>query len=65
MAAHIHHLALENVAGVQRMQRVNLRVLGAIEIVDIVALDGLIEKRQSQNQDEERNDQKFPAQVSR
>jgi hypothetical protein len=28
-------------------------------------LDGLIEKRQSQDQDEQRNDEKFPAQVTR
>jgi len=47
------------------MQRINLRVLGAIEIDAIVALDGLIEKRQSQDQDEQRNDEKFPAQVTR
>ena len=46
MAAHIHHLAKENVAGVQRMQRLNLRVLSAVKIVDIVALDGLVEKKE-------------------
>jgi hypothetical protein len=47
------------------MQRIDLRVLSAVEIDAIVALDGLIEKRQSQDQDEQRNDEKFPAQVTR
>ena len=44
------------------MQRINLRVLSAIKIDAIVALNGLIEKRESQDQDEQRNDEKFPAQ---
>ena len=65
MAAHFHHLAKENVAGVQRMERIDLRMLSAVEIVDIVALNGLIKKRQPQDQDEQRNDEKFPAQVTR
>ena len=65
MAAHIHHLAKENVARVHGMQRINLRVLSAIKIDAIVALNGLIEKRESQDQDEQRNDEKFPAQVTR
>lgn len=62
MPAHIHCPAQENIAGVRRMQRIDLRVLRAIEIVDVVALDGLIEEGESQDQDEQCNDEKFPAQ---
>jgi hypothetical protein len=47
------------------MQWIYLGVLGAIEIIDVVALDRLIEKRQSQDQDEQSHNEKFPAQVSR
>ena len=65
MAAHIYHLAKENVARVHGMQRIDLGMLSPVKIVDIVALNGLIEKRQSQDQDEQRNDEKFPAQVTR
>ena len=65
MAAHIHHLAQENVADVQRMERVDLRVLSAVKIVDIVALNGLIEERKPEGQNEKYNDDEFPAQVSR
>ena len=65
MTAHIHHLAQENIAGVQGMQRIYLRVLCAVEIVDIVALDGLVKEREPQSYHKEHDDEKFPAQVSR
>ena len=62
MAAHIHHLAQENVAGVHGMERIDLSVLGAIEIINVVALYGLIEERESEGQDEQHDDEEFPAQ---
>ena len=34
------------------MQRIDLRVLGAVEIINVVALNGLIEERQPQRQDQ-------------
>ena len=62
MAAHVHHLAQKCVARVGGMQRIDLRVLGRVEIIYIVALDGLIEKGQPQGQDEQDNDKQFPPQ---
>jgi len=44
------------------MKRIDLSVFGAIEVIDIVALYGLVEKRQPQSQDKQRDDQEFPAQ---
>jgi hypothetical protein len=49
----------------QRMQRINLGVLRAVKIIDIVALNGLIEEGKSKGQDNQHDDEKFPAQVSR
>ena len=40
-------------------------MLGAVEVVDIVALDGLVEERKPEGQYEKYNDDEFPAQVSR
>ena len=42
MSAHVDRIAQKHVIGVQGMQRIDLGVLGAIEVVNIVALDGLI-----------------------
>ena len=47
MPAHIGQLASEDVAGVLGMQRIDLRVLRAIKIVKIVALNGLMQKRKA------------------
>jgi hypothetical protein len=38
------------------MERFDLRVLGSGEIVDVVALDGLIEKRQPDRKNESYNE---------
>ena len=65
MAPHVHHLAQKNVAGVHWMQWIDLRVLGAIEVINIVALDSLVEKWEPQGEDKQRDDEKFPAQGSR
>ena len=50
MAAHIDQVALKDVARVIRMQRIDLRVFGAVEIVRIVALNGLVQKRKTEQQ---------------
>jgi hypothetical protein len=42
------------------MQRLDLGVLGFCEIVDIVALNRLIEKRKPQGEYEQRDDQQVP-----
>src|SRR5690349_3514357 len=65
MPAHIHDLAHERVAGMRWMQRLYLRVLSAIEIIDIVALNRLIQERQAQGQHQQRDDEPIPAQSSR
>ena len=52
MAAHVHGDAQKHVAGVVGMQRIDLRVLGAGEIVDVVALNRLVEKGQAKQQDD-------------
>ena len=60
MPAHVDHIAQKHVTGVQGMQRVDLGVFGAVEVVDVVALNGLIEKWQPQ-QDDQRHDGEGPA----
>src|SRR5712692_8496840 len=59
MPAHIHQVALKQIARVIRMQRLDLRMLGGVQVVSIVALDGLMEERQAQRQ-HHRNDQRNP-----
>ena len=62
MSTHVDHLAEKQVARVRGMQRIYLSMLRAIEIVDVVALNGLIQEKQPQGQDEERDDEQFPTQ---
>src|SRR5579871_2366720 len=62
MPPHVHDLALKNVLCARGMQRIDLRVLGPIQIVDVVTLDGLVEKRQPQSQHKQSDDEEFPAQ---
>jgi len=52
MAAHVHYFPHKGVSGVVGVERLDLRVLGSGEVVDVVALDGLIEKRQSDGKNE-------------
>src|SRR5712692_1334345 len=59
MPAHIHQVALKQIARVIRMQRLDLRMLGGVQVISIVALDGLMEERQAQRQ-HDRNDQRNP-----
>ena len=58
MPAHVHHVSHEQVADVIGMKRLYLRVLGAREIVDFIALNGLIQKRQTKRKNECRDDQR-------
>jgi hypothetical protein len=44
--AHIHHLAAEHLAGVHRMQRLDLGMLRFGEIENVVALNGLMKEGQ-------------------
>jgi hypothetical protein len=42
MAAHIDEIALKQKAGVRGMQRIDLRMLRAVQKIDVVSLNGLI-----------------------
>ena len=52
VALHRHDLTQEDIAGVVGMQRINLRMLRSRQVINVVALNGLVEKRDAQ---EERN----------
>ena len=51
LPAQVHHLAAKHVGRVLGMQRVHLRVGGFGEVDVVVALDGLVEKRNADGQD--------------
>ncbi len=59
MAFHIDQISLEHVANVDGMGRVDLGVLGAGEIVDVVTLDCLVQKWHPQQQDDCQHEQQF------
>src|SRR5262245_30865660 len=59
MPFHIHLLALKDIAKVQWMERVNLSVLGKGEVIDVVALNGLVEKGCSQQEYNRQREQQF------
>src|SRR5690348_4517237 len=59
MAAHIDHIAKEDIARVIGMERIDLRVLGSSQIVDVIALNGLTEKLKPDQQDS-RDDDREP-----
>jgi hypothetical protein len=56
LAAHVHQAAKECIIHVLRMQRLNLRVLSLGEVVDVVALNCLVEKGKAQRQYEQDDD---------
>ena len=62
LSAHIDIAAHEDIGGVLGMKRLNLRVSGLGEIEDVVALEGLVEKRQAQSEDDQRDEDELPAQ---
>jgi len=51
LPAQVHHFAAKYIGGVLGMQRLHLRVDGFGEINVVVALDGLVEKRNADGQD--------------
>ena len=55
MPAHIGQRTTENVAGVLRMPGIDLCVLRAIQVVKIVALNGLMKEGQAQRQHQRGN----------
>src|SRR5579871_2103624 len=63
MAPGIDELPHENVAHIIGMQRIDLGVLGSVEILKIVALNGFVEKRQAQGEDQEYNQQNLSPQI--
>ncbi len=62
LSAHIDIAAHEDVGGVLGMERLDLRVGGLGEIEDVVALEGLVEKRQAQGKDDQRDEDELAAQ---
>ncbi len=56
LAAHIHHLAHKGVFDVLGVQRFDLGMLSLGEIVDVIPLNRLVEKRESQSEYEQRDD---------
>ena len=62
LTAHIDIAAHEDVGGVLGMERFGLRVGGLGEIEDVVALEGLVEKRQAQGQDDQRDEDELAGQ---
>ena len=52
LPAHVHQVAKEEIARVSRMEGIDLGVLSAVEIVEIVALNGLMKKWKAERQDE-------------
>ncbi len=59
VAPHVDRAALKNVASVSRMKRLDLGVLGAFQIVEIVALDRLVQKRKTERQNQRYDDDRF------
>src|SRR5581483_8902383 len=56
-AAHVDQVALEKIFRLRGMQRIDLGVFGAVEVIGIVALNGLIQKRNSEQKHQENNNQ--------
>ncbi len=59
-AAQIHAIADGNVLDVVGIERLDLRVLGCGQVVDVVALNGLIEKWQADEQDNGQDQRERP-----
>ena len=48
MPAHVHQVALKKILRMRRMQRLDLRVLRAVQVIGVVPLNRLIQKRKAQ-----------------
>jgi hypothetical protein len=57
VAAHIDEIAEEDIAGVVGMEGIDLGVLGGGEVIVVVALDGLVQERQAQEEYEGEDDE--------
>src|SRR5579871_1653390 len=55
VAAHVQHLAAEHFSRVHGMQRLDLGVFGFGQVDDVVALNGLMKKRQPQRENQRKN----------
>ena len=53
MAPHLDHIAQEDIPRVIRVRRVNLRVLSPVQVINVVALNCLVQKRQTQREYEQ------------
>ena len=51
VALHIDQVSLNHILDMGRMCRLDLSVLGTVEIVNIVTLNGLIQERYPQHED--------------
>ena len=56
---HVDQVSSKHIPDVMRMGRLDLRVLRAVEIVNVVALDRLIKKRCSQQHNHRQREQQF------
>ena len=65
MSLHADHLALKGVGRTIWMCGLDERVLRALQVVDVVALNGLLEKRNADQQDKADDDQQFAAHAGR
>src|ERR1700722_9339881 len=65
LPAHVDVAPHENIGGVFGMKRLNLRVGGLGEIKHVVALESLIQERQTQSKDHQRDKDNLTAQESR
>jgi hypothetical protein len=64
MTSHVHETALEDVAGVSGMQRIDLGVFGTLQIVEIVALNRLVQKREPESENEGEDNDSFNCETS-
>ena len=59
LPAHVHQIPKEEIARVSRMEGIDLGMLSAVEVVEIVALNGLMEKRQTEDEYEGEDQKKL------
>ncbi len=64
MAAHVNHLAQIGIAHMRGMQWIYLSVLRAGKVVYVVALNGLIEKRQTHQEHHGHDEERWETQMS-
>src|SRR5579863_9852953 len=60
MPTHVRKIPQEHITHVRGMERLNLSMLGAVEVVNVVTLNGLMEKREAQSQNQCDHQQRLP-----